>query len=227
MNPQRASSPASAFTLIELLVVIGVIALLAGLLFPALRAARDRGRLAACLNNLKQIHFALESYANENDENYPRAIGTGIWGSANESEIGWMERISPYVKDRRIFVCPRVPDELKDDFSYFLGSRAAFIENGGFFPVTRKSINYPSNYILSGDAAYHFSGSNDDDKDNYSQDCLFSTAQNRAYISKYHSGQLNVLFADGHVKASAEFKSGEMTYAYDRPGIDWDGFSTP
>ncbi|MFC1764264.1 type II secretion system protein, partial [Planctomycetota bacterium] len=52
-----------AFTLIELLVVIAVIAVLMAILMPALSRAREQGKRAVCLNNLKQLSFAWIMYA--------------------------------------------------------------------------------------------------------------------------------------------------------------------
>jgi prepilin-type N-terminal cleavage/methylation domain-containing protein/prepilin-type processing-associated H-X9-DG protein len=57
-----------AFTLIELLVVIAIIAILMAILFPALNRAREQGRRAVCLSNLKQLALAWIMYADENDE---------------------------------------------------------------------------------------------------------------------------------------------------------------
>lgn len=96
----------SWFTLLELLVIIGIIALLAGLILPAMHRAVGASRRTACMNNLKQIALALEMYVADNHWRLP------VCRSSHAPDAG------PYIMDvlkgrlggnRKVFVCPSDP----------------------------------------------------------------------------------------------------------------------
>ena len=93
-----------AFTLIELLVVIAVIALLAALLMPALSRAKESGRGAACISNLRQLGIAIQLYIQENNNRLP-SINDQFPGVTN-SYPGPDTVLKPQLANLNVLRCP-------------------------------------------------------------------------------------------------------------------------
>src|SRR5688500_16954002 len=84
------------FTLIELLVVIAIIAILAGLLLPALSRARESSKRTICASNLKQLALATSLYASDHEGVFPMRSIRAFWPS----------QLQPYFKQTALLNCP-------------------------------------------------------------------------------------------------------------------------
>ncbi|MBM4029260.1 MAG: type II secretion system protein [Planctomycetes bacterium] len=85
----RSRGSLKGFTLIELLVVIAIIAILAGLLLPALSRAKDRAQLTRDISNVKQILVSQHMYSTDNNDYMPHPTWGGVDGTANGGPDGW------------------------------------------------------------------------------------------------------------------------------------------
>jgi len=226
----------AGFTLIELLVVISIIALLVGLLLPALASARSSAKVAVCASNQRQISMLWAMYTNDSDETFPvKPNGAQLtWKYGGELEW-WVpnppERpLTQYTDSTEMFRCPADRPIRRLAGGYVTQGASGKIYNT--FEYTGNS--YLGNHVLLQTAVLNddkiWSGIRIPDIEVSTSELILAgdpqwyyATNDPRYEADFHDRQskINLTFVDGHVS----FRQVEED-SPDLEGVRWRFFKT-
>ncbi|HIG29964.1 MAG TPA: prepilin-type N-terminal cleavage/methylation domain-containing protein [Verrucomicrobiales bacterium] len=222
------------FTLIELLVVIAIIAILAGMLLPALGRAKEKSKMIKCVNNKRQIGIAMLMYKDDNNESMiPLAVNDRNLGDKvvtddrNGGHRWWPDLLKQYSKNRKVNQCPTVNEKHGFGIGLNYHELSVWLPKQGQ-EIKFNSVRKPTDTVhLADSAVIENPRERDPDKWKATTDpqkqwsiyrtVFFRTPNNGSYttlpsrIVNRHGGRATALFVDGH---ASTIRSSEVGFQY-------------
>ncbi len=113
---RRHTTSSEGFTLIELLVVIAIIAILAGMLLPALSRAKEKGKATSCVNSLRQLAIAQQVYGGDYGGKFTPTFAVR---GANVERHAWFNFLQPFTLSTNLILCPSRTKKFKEQVALY------------------------------------------------------------------------------------------------------------